>query len=293
MNESATRRGLLAGAGAGLAALAGCLNIQLGGNDRTTTVESSYDAAALDRVRVFNTSGDVTVRSTAGDEVEVRAHKSVRGDTEFSDLTVEGDADDGELTLRARVTNTDGLGNGGSLDVTVRVPDGVALERVETDAGDADISEVGGDPEVVVDAGDVEVTDVGGGVTVETDTGDARIGDARGTVSASTSDGDLTVTDSGALGDLRTDTGDVEADVPAVEGEATIETDDGDVVATLGPDLDASVDAQSSTGDVTVTGGPLDATDTVGEHHVEGQVGAGTGTLRIRTDTGDVTLRGG
>ena len=138
--------------------------------------------------------------------------------------------------------------------------------------------------------GDVVTTDVTGDLDASTGDGDVTVERTDGAVTARTGDGDLVVRGPGSVGDLRTGDGDLTAEMPAVDGSATIVSDDGDVTLSLGDALDATIDATTGDGEVSATAAGFGSVGTVTETHVVGTVGDGTNELRVHAGDGDVTL---
>lgn len=285
--SGATRRRLLGGvATAAVGLLAGC-SVALG-DPETATVRRRFDAGDVSRLRV-GADGDATVRRADGDRVEVEVTKRAYGGTDPSDLELRSSAEGETLRLRTHVPTVVGIG-GGDVDVDVRVPASVRVERVESDAGTVSLDGVAGDATVAATAGDVSVRDVRGDVDVDAANGDVTTTDTQGFVAAETENGDVAVTSPDGVGDLGSVDGDVEADVPALRGEPTLATTNGDVEVALGADLDAAVEATTENGAVEGVDA-LDDVDAASGTRLAGAVGDGGPELRLETTNGDVTVR--
>ncbi len=272
MTHKTPRRRFLAGAAAaGLGALGGCISL----GDRQETEEThTFDVADLDELTLRNGVGDVTVAAEERSDVRVRAIKRAANEDHFDAISLVEQRSGGTLALSVdNEIDSVLLGSPPSMELDIVVP------------ADLRVAEVG------TDVGDVEVEGSNGALSVETDTGDGVVSGVEGTVDATTDTGDLTIRDVASISGITTDTGDVEVDVAALDGDARIEIDTGDVDAALAASLDARVVVRSETGDVTSNG--LDFSDLEsGEQRLEGTLGEGTNRLTIATDTGDVTLSG-
>lgn len=266
------RRALLTGVSASLgAALAGCASFgSLFGDQQTRSDERTYDVEAGTRLRVRNQNGPVTVEGFDGDALEVDI--DVRGPTEASldAVSVTGGRDGDNFDV-ATVYDDSG-DDRASVDLSVRVPDGVHVARAQTTNGDLRVTGASGGGEFATRNGDVLVRDFGGGVD------------------AQTTNGDVTVRNVETFGGATTTQGDVEVDVPALASDATAHTENGSVDAALASGLDAAVSATTTNGTVELDGVDLQDAET-SRTSVTGTLGGGTFDLSFETTNGDVTLR--
>lgn len=81
--------------------------------------------------------------------------------------------------------------------------------------------------------------------------GDFTLREAAGTVEATVIDGDVHVEDPDNLCSLQITDGHVTADLSALQGDASVETTDGDIVVRLAPDLNVQIEASTIDGAVT------------------------------------------
>jgi hypothetical protein len=268
-----TRRRLLSGGGAALlTALAGC-----SGATPFVGKRESYGRTlptdGVDRLAVETAVGDVRVTAADRDDVAVEVVERAGSlGADLSALAFESERVDGRLDLRSVWRGDDsGFGGRPAMDLDVRVPRSLAVERVRADVGQVTVEGVAGDVDAEAGTGDAVVRGVAGAVTAVSDTGD------------------VTVRSPGALAGAEADTGDVDVEAPVLAGDVRVETDTGDVSLALSPDVDAELAARTDTGDVTVEGLSLsDATR--GEALVTGVLGDGTRSLTAVADTGDVTV---
>lgn len=283
MTRDVTRRRLLAGgAAAALTSLAGCSGVTpfVGKRtefDRTLTLDGATTLSVDALV------GDVSVVGEDREDVALHGVKQASSvGVDLSKLRLEVRRDGDRLDVRGSYDGEEPLfGGTPTMDLSLRVPRSVALERVETTIGGVDVRDVVGD------------------VTVESGTGDVSLRDVDGTVAARSSTGDVSLRRVRAVGDVSASTGDLDLRVPAIDGDARFESSTGDVVAALSPGLDADLVARANTGDVSVEGLPLsvaNAAEDYGSESVTGTLGDGGPRLVVKTGTGDVSLsalRGG
>lgn len=291
MQSPTTRRRLLAGgAGATLAALAGCTGMTpLVGQRLATDLSLAPDGA--DRLAVSGRIGTITVVGEDRTDVDVHAVKqssSLR--TDLEDLSIETAIRNGRLEIRAEFDGETGwLESEPMVDLTVRIPETLAVDRIETAVGGATVRNVTGTLEIESTTGSIDVEDVDGSVTAESTTGRIAIADVTGTVHARATTGRIEVRDVGTTGDLTATTGRIEADVATIDGDTTIRTQTGRIEVAIDPDIDAELSATSSTGRVTEEGLPVDVT-TSDRNALVGTLGAGGPTVTLETQTGRITL---
>jgi hypothetical protein len=264
------RRVLAAGGAAVLGGVAGCLQFGVG-DEVTETFEDSYAVDPETTVAVANVNGDVTVEPADGDEVTVEGRKVAASQSALDSITV--DVVEGErFVVDVR------FGSGSSfesrrVDLTVGVPEGVAVARAATTNGDVRASGVRGDLTVVTTNGDVTVEDVAGFVRAETTNGDVEL---RGTT---------------GIRGARTTNGDVDVDLAGMRGDVTCATSTGDVTVRAGEGVAARVELRTTTGNVSVRDLPFEASADRRGYRAGRLRGADEPSLTLRSQTGDVTLR--
>ncbi|AHG04893.1 hypothetical protein HALDL1_15805 [Halobacterium sp. DL1] len=248
------RRALLASVTAGAtAALAGCTGLL--GDEVVRNDSHAFEASGDSPLDVRNRNGDVAVGSHDGEQVEVDVELRGPSDDAVEGVSVTGEQRSDAFVVAAQGDGTAEWWTSVSVDLSIRVPAAMAVERVRTRNGD------------------VEVTDVAGGGAFRTENGQVTVRDVETFASAATTNGDVNV------------------DVPApLDGDATIETVNGSVDASLSPDLDATVAASTTNGGVALHELQLADAD-VNETHVSGTLGDGTHGLSVETTNGHVDLR--
>ncbi|MEZ3117616.1 DUF4097 family beta strand repeat-containing protein [Halobaculum sp. MBLA0147] len=268
-----TRRRLLAGgAAAAVTALAGCSGATPFVGQRleeTTTLSVETLSAVTAEVQ----TGDVTVETADRDDVRLEiVRESSSADVDVSKLELRTERSDGTLSLRSEWTGGDTtFGGRPSMDLTLTVPDSLAVRHLESQTGD------------------VTATDTSGDLRAETQTGDVDVDGVGGTVVAVAQTGDVSVTEPGALGGAETQTGDATVDVPALDGDCEVSCQTGDVDVAVSADLDADLVVETGTGDASVSG--LDLVDATREDdRVTGRLGEGGPDLTVESQTGDATV---
>lgn len=265
MTDASRRTVLKRGTALGIAALAGCT---------APTVETRAEEtrrisrSGRDSLELRNANGSISVEPWDGDDVELRIVK--RGfftdDLDAAEVTVGGDE---TLTIE-RVVGDDESSRV-VVSFEVRVPADFPVTDATTSNGSVDVRGT---------VGDVDVRTTNGSISVR------RVD---GFVSLTTTNGSVTCSDVGGVDGARTTNGSIDVEVPAIRGDASIESSNGSIDAALAGDLNADLLAQTSTGSVDASGLSLgDAS--VSRTRVAGTLGDGGPTLTILTSNGGIEL---
>lgn len=280
-----TRRRLLASAVTVASTLAGC---GLFDRDETASVVRTYDADATDALAIETGTGDLAVRRHAGQEVRVHGRKRAASEDAVEALGLAGRREAGRLALETEREGRDGpldWRRTPKLDLQVEVPEGVAVDRAVTDAGDLEVEGVAGPLEARSGAGDVYVAEIDGAVDVRTESGAAIARDVAGPIAARSESGDVTV--DGVIDSLRAQTGSITATIRGLSDDPWIGGAAADVSLAVARSLDVTVAADVS--DVDLQGDGLRAVSAAASS-IEVVVGDGGERLRIETETGEVSI---
>lgn len=185
------RRRLLSGAGTvTAAALAGCVDDLLR-EPVTQSFSDSYAVSGVTTVSVSNRNGPVSIRRTSGAELTVSGETRAATRRGLDSVTV--DVVEGEtFVVTVRFESGSEFSNR-RVDLTVEVPEGVAVDSASTANGDVTVENVRGDLATTTANGTVQVTDVSGYVRGETANGNVRIRGCRGVTGARSTNGNVDV----------------------------------------------------------------------------------------------------
>ena len=206
-------------------------------------------------------TGPVSAISLTGGSSELAITRS----SSASEVTIERDVDyqhdkpdDRYDELDGEVLRLDGdCGDDCVIDYTVTVPDAV---DVTVDVGSGDVLLVGlGDADIRTGSGDITVMRPTGSVGAEAGSGEISITDADGPVTAETGSGD------------------VEVEL-ATANDVTARASSGDLELTVPAGSSYRVDADTGSGDETVTM----PSDELGDHHLD--ISTGSGDLSVTED---------
>lgn len=276
----------------------------------------SFDVEPGVTLQLIHGDGDLDIQSWGEDRLEIRAryHMVSRGWGGPRDFEVDFDRQDDTITVEGREIGSNFFMGGSRSykhEYTIKAPPYLVLE-LRGDDGDIEIRDWEADIDLRSDDGDVRIEGLDGNLQLQLDDGDLELFDCSvGTATLRLEDGDVTLRggsgewrftlDDGDLDlrdlaatvlEVRAEDGDIEAELAAAATfEADIRTDDGDVDLGLPPGLSARFSINVDDGGISLRA-PDITVESKGEHHTNGVIGDGAGELRIRTNDGDVTLRG-
>jgi DUF4097 and DUF4098 domain-containing protein YvlB len=227
-------------------------------------------------VRVIGRDGDVKLQTARGNgqvedvngkaEVHVR-HGDFTGAKVTGDVSVEGRLDDctvsdigGQVELRGDFF--------GSITVS-RVPKPVRFNSSRTDL---EIGKLDGD--LRMESGDLHITSMSGPVTLRTKSKDVHFDSLTGDLTLEDSNGEVSV-----------------AVTKAPVGNIEITNRNGEVRVTLPEKAGFTIDAETRNGDVRSDFSEIKVENSRDTNHASGKVGSGGGTVRVRTEHGDIEIR--
>jgi hypothetical protein len=234
----------------------------------------------------------------------------------------------GSGRLDRRQVRVSGGGSGKEMwaDLRIEMPKGGDL-KLHNAIGKVAAEGISGDLDLDTASGDVEATGITGDITVDVGSGDVELTRIEGTISVDTGSGNVILTDvSGDMINADTGSGDIEGDhvrcdqlamdtgsgditmdavavskiscdtgsgsiLVAIEGDlegGNFDTGSGDVTLEVGPDLGASLDIETGSGDIDIDT-PHQATRNR-RSEFRGTVGDGKGNVIIETGSGDVRV---
>jgi DUF4097 and DUF4098 domain-containing protein YvlB len=307
-----------------LAVLASPVHAQ---NERSEKLlDRTFAAVAGQRLEVVLSTENVRIESTneSHAQVEVRGRgRDIRSELQRRNITMSHN--NGVLSVRAepRYASAHRNGRDARFEVVIRVPERFNAS-VTTTSGDVRLTRLAGDVSITTASGNVTADVLYGEIVIVTASGDGTVrtatgpsfsftatsGDFRaGRVDteefvASTSSGDITVQAIRNGASVRTGSGDVRIGViggtlaattasghvrasMAQAADVSITSGSGDIGLVLPRGLDADVEFRGSTvrlADAFVVAG------TVNRREVEGQIGDGGTTVRVRSGNGQVTI---
>jgi DUF4097 and DUF4098 domain-containing protein YvlB len=265
-------------------------------------VESrEFPAGDFDRISVNTGSGDVIVTNVDGDSILIDVTLSVRSSSEekadkaFEQTKIDFSEVDRNLKVEVDQPGQSGFSLFGlgklSPDVVVDIkcPPGIHLD-VKTGSGDVVANNITGDFKAGTGSGDVVAQKVAGKLDVDTGSGDVIVKHLEGILKAGTGSGDVSA--EGAIPSFSVDTGsgDVQIDSSVqIDAKSDADTGSGDVDILLPGS--SSFQLKASTGSGAIRLNFLEAGVVNAEDSLEMPVNGSGPLLRIRTGSGDVSVR--
>jgi lia operon protein LiaG len=226
--------------------------------------------------RVTVTGGGTGPQAWA--DIEVRVPRGQRTVIRLGVGQAKARAVEGDLTLDAAAAS-----------VTVERTSGRLV--VDTGSGGVVLRTHRGDASVDTGSGDVELTDVGGGV-LRLDTGSGSViggGLKADDLLADTGSGEVRLEDLSARS-IRVDTGSggVKLGLTSAPGAVLVDTGSGGVAISGPPDLDATIDLETGSGEIEIS---YTVSHMRRDHgSLRGTIGDGRGSIRVDTGSGSVSL---
>jgi hypothetical protein len=248
-------------------------------------IESLYDFrfdAGADGVRVqVDKKGKVSSWFSwtrgAGLHFEIELPRQVELDIDTAGGSITAEDIDG----RARLDTSGGA-------ITAR--DIAGELNADTSGGSITVEGVQGDVRADTSGGSIEVSDVRGNVLADTSGGPIRIDDVSGDVRADTSGGSIRI--SGAGGEVIADTSGGGVTVTFTAGNASggrVSSSGGGVRVRLDPSVSLDIDASTSGGSV-VADLPITVQGRVSKTTLQGRLGSGGATLKLRSSGGPIHI---
>lgn len=165
--------------------------------------------------------------------------------------------------------------------------------EVKTTSGDVVIGNVQGDLAWSSTSGDLDLANLVGDLDLHTTSGEVSGHEINGDIKASSVSGDLAFLDSqGGLSYLHTTSGKIRAELKVIDKDASgmsLSTVSGDITLYLPEDASFDLDVSTVSGEIN-TGFKV-LIDSVSKRKLQGEVGTGGITIKLKTTSGDISLR--
>lgn len=163
-----------------------------------------------------------------------------------------------------------------------------ASVRAMTSGGSARIQDIAGTVEVRSSGGSIDAQHLKGSSQLRTSGGEVDVADSTGDLYLSTSGGSIHMRNDDGKIDAHTSGGSIRAELPANHG-INLSTSGGSIRLLLPQDARASLDAETSAGNVT-SRLPLSATQISERSHLRGDIGGGGARISLHTSAGNIRL---
>ncbi len=196
---------------------------------------------------------------------------------------------------------------GSSSDIKIKNTSGNL--RCDLSSGDVDIGHHKGDVYIKGNSSDLDFETIDGNVDARTSSGDGRFIGVTGKVSIYSSSGDYKLYDIGGDLDIRTSSGDIYgnglsgsiiaesssgdirlSEMTSTDGDFDVDSNSGDVILEITDDFAGRISLKSSSG--TIKSGLSGNIDYLTDSRVRGDVGNGSGNLKVTTSSGDIRISG-
>lgn len=243
----------------------GCL-----GNITTDYFSGEYEADEGTVLNVLTINGQIEIYAYDGDTVSLNGvKKSTFGQDELDNVEINVVESKDEIRIEAVYTGV--RKTVPSVDMNIKVPEGVLVEDVTTSNGA------------------VQIYDVSGNVSASSSNGNVIVENVDGYVEASSSNGDVEVKNCKSIGDLSTSNGRIFAEIFDFEEDIDIKTSNGRITVYINPSLNADIEMETSNGDIDISGLTLNLSQT-SDKYMKGKLGIGGNEIDIETSNGNIFL---
>jgi hypothetical protein len=238
----------------------------------TEDFNREYDANENTTLKVSNSNGDITIKVWDGETVKLDAQKRVSENrkNELDKTEINVTEENEEIIIKTIYHDEDKKHV--TVNMEIMVPDYVNVESVKSSNGD------------------IKITDTHGDTSAECSNGDVTIKDVDGYVNAHSSNGNLDIRGTTGILDMDTSNGDIYVEIFDIQGDVSISSSNGKVIAYILPALECIVDMSTSNGDVSVSGITLDKTVDE-DNHIIGTLNSGGHKIEMHSSNGDVELK--
>jgi hypothetical protein len=272
--------------GLAVASLAGLGATQATAETFKEHFEHSYPLPAGGTFTLRDVNGPVSVTAWDRNEVHVVAEKEVKaatadeGKQHLAAIRIDVTAKPGDLRIDTRFPKQgdgglfswlSGSGGSGTVSYKIEVPRNLKVD-VETVNGAVAVNGTGGDLRAETTNGAVDVSGIHGKIRLGSTNGAISAADAAGTVVAETTNGSI------------------EVDLKQVDrgGDMTFETTNGHITLKVPHDIQASISASTTHGNVSTDLQVLHGKST--KHHLDGDVNGGGGRLHLASTNGGIDI---
>ena len=283
-----------------------------GGSHRFSSEFSINVPRNMDWVKVETDGGSVTTTAISGRVDATSGGGSIRFDDIGGNANAEtggGSIDagnvGGDLSLHTgggsiKVGSAKGRINAESGGGSVTVVSGMQEALLETGGGSIQVERCAGRVKASTGGGSIDLGDIGGPAEIETGGGSIRLASAKGPVRAETGGGTIELN---GVSSARAETGAGGIVAKFISGgdrsDSTLETSAGDITVYLAPNLNISIRASievANSHSIHTDFSEIRVSSEGGDYGprtvtAEGNLNGGGPVLKVRTTTGDITIR--
>jgi hypothetical protein len=263
-------------------------------------VEAPPGQAGTPDLNLTTFDGAIDIRGWDRPEVRVEIEKRGSQKALLDQIEVIADQKGNQIVVEARRPSSKKYAFGmletmsRNAKLTASVPAGSNL-MLATGNGNITIERVKGRIELRTGDGAINGLDIGGDISARTDDGNVRMESIDGRCDVVTGDGAITI--GGRLDLLRARTSDGALTLKIqpnsrVSETWSLQTDEGNIVMYLPDDMNADIDAETSSGSAKAESALLSKADLDRERHtLRGTLGNGGAIVRLRTSDGSIVLK--
>jgi hypothetical protein len=237
-------------------------------------------------LNVYNTNGFVRIEEWDNDYIDINAVlKTRKEEDEFDKLQIEIFAKDG-CTVTTKLLEKNVCV---TVNYTIKVPDTVMLNNIETTNGRLDIENCRGNLNAGTTNGSIEVCNFIGNVDAESTNGRLTINNIDGKVSLGTSNGSIRVIGSPGMTTAHTSNGTIKVEMAKLDDNLTLSSSNASIKLYLDKKIKADVEARTSNASIKVNNINI-TTEKLTDNYLRGKIGKGGKKITLTTSNGSITL---
>ncbi len=254
---------------------------------------------------IQNFNGNIVIKPSQSDSLIIKASIFAKKEKNLDKIKVDVKIKNHEIKIKSKKENQ--LINGG-INLTINCPRNVLLQDINTSNGDITIKKSSGNLNAISSNGDIEIEDFNGNVKALTSngnitarfiSGEADLITSNGTIDANSikkavtarsSNGKINLKNISIVSDVHTSNSSIRIDAKNFMDNTEIVSSNGKITILLPTNLDLTLKAESSNGEITVNDIPFKNTYH-GSTKFKGILGSGKIRLTVRTSNSDIILK--
>jgi len=268
-----------------------------GGKEFEMEESLTVDTEGYEHLSLKNTNGNIIVEGCEGTTLTLRAVKKVRARSEeeakerLAAIRIAVSEEKPELSIMTDVSKLEPKRNY-SVNYDVQMPKGMSLTG-ENANGNVTVSDVDAKVEARTQNGNMSVSRIKGEANARTTNGNVDVEDVEGSAEAQATNGNVGLAGVAGSASGSTTNGNVQGNITKWEPgyAAHLHTTNGNVTLRVPEDVSATVTASVRNGSVQCDL-PVEASVKT-RKKLEGTVGAGEGTIELKTTNGNVRVHSG
>lgn len=258
-------------------------------DDEETVITERFPLFNNAKFNLSNLSGDITIEGVEGTEAQIRVIKTGGSVEERANLRILYSTLGGNLSLQSPQLPSPKV----EIAYEVKLPRSLSQVNIQTVSSKVQVSNIDALVDVKTKSGQTTLAKLVGAVRVETESGDVQIEQASGDIAVTASKSNIELRGVNGKVEVNNTAGDSKAvfDNSTLADSLRFESVSGSIDVRFRADLNADLDADTTSGTIDVQGLGVEVTKSPGFSRAAGRVGIGGRPLKITTVSGNIKVR--